>query len=223
MFIPIDRDSRKVLLRHLRRNAQIQSSLIYFAFPKCASEWMRKELRLQWRNIYDANDWAKCDIAYCHVQPSRFLQEKCVNVDGVIMFTIVRNTYDRLASAWRYGVAQKHSYALGRTFKEFITWIYEHRDDLTMLPFCWMYLPMDVYFGRELLDKIRVFQMDKLDELTAFLKGNYGISVNTGNIVNKTLYDVDIVYDSEMMHMVYAVYSYEIDKFGYSCKNAMKI
>jgi hypothetical protein len=196
--------------------------LVYFAFPKCASEWMRKELGLWWRNIYDKNDWSKCDIDYCHIQPSRFLHEKRIHVNRrIVMFTIIRNTYDRLVSAWRYGIAEKHEYAASRTFREFIEWIYENRDRLTELQCCWMYLPMDVYFGGDILGRMRVFQMDDLGALAVFLKDGYGISVNVDNVVNKSKKDADAVYDVEMLAMVREVYSYEIERFGYVCGNVV--
>lgn len=196
--------------------------LVYFAFPKCASEWARKEMKLWWRNKYDKNDWSKCEIDYCHVQPSRFLKDKRIRLDGnVIAFTIVRNTFDRLASAWKYGVVEKLDYATGKTFREFIVWIYENRDRLTELPYCWMFLPMDVYFGKEVLEKLRVFQMDNMEELAAFLKDGYGICVNVDQYVNRTADKKNIddvekpVYDSEIIEMVKQVYSYEIEKYRY--------
>lgn len=199
-----------------------RTDLVYFAFPKCASEWMRKELDLWWRNIYNVDDWAKCDIDYCHIQPSRFLREKDVNLENAVIFTIVRNTYDRLASAWRYGVAEKHAYAAEKTFKQFIGDIYANRDDLTKMQHCWMFLPLDVYFGKDLIEKVRVFHIDKLEELECFLKDGYGLVVNKDNIVNKTGHQAATMYDQEMVDMVNQVFKYEIERFGYTCNHVLK-
>lgn len=192
----------------------VNSTLIYFAFPKCASEWMRYQLGLEWNDLHDIHDWSKCDLHYCHVQPQRFIRE-CGVRDDATLITIVRNTYDRLASAYAYGSAKSLAYATG-TFREFIERIHAHRHDLASLPMAWMYLPVNEFFG-DLTERIKFFQMDNLGELAHFLQGQ-GVrpQIDTGYKINQTPRDNHgCVYDEDMVRMVQEVYAYELQTFGY--------
>lgn len=194
---------------------QNRRDLIYFAYPKCASEWMREKLNLEWKNIYDENDWSLCDLTYCHVQPMRFLNEHGIDPSKATMITIFRNTYDRLYSCYVYGKTKELDYVKDMTFDQFVRWIYDNRHNLLRLPFCWMFIRVDQYFG-ELIDKIHFFHMEDLPELTRFLKENYDISIDSSEKVNATKHGSYIgCYDAEMIEMVNEVYRYEITRFGY--------
>ena len=187
-------------------------ALVYFAFPKCASEWMRYQLNLQWNNIH-GDGWDDCDIQYCHVRPSRFVQYHALT-GGVTLVSIVRNTYDRLHSSYAYARHMGMSYAKG-SFKEFVQIIFDHRGDLLSLPFAWMYLPVDLYF-EGVLDRTHFFQLEQLDSVAQFL-GEHGIAVDLHRVnvtPNRREYRLD--YDEEMIRQVQEVYAYELQRFGYT-------
>lgn len=190
--------------------------LVYFAFPKCASEWMRNHLQLEWNNIFDDMDWSICDLNYCHVKPSRFIHETQLDVKNTTIFTIVRNTYDRLYSSWKYGHSRGLVYAKDLSFKEFIDMIYSHRDTFFELPLAWMYMPLDMYFGSDLIPYVHFYQMDQLQELADFLENSFNLNVDPKNIINQSQYDSEEKYDEDMLAKVKELYSYEIERFGYT-------
>jgi len=159
---------------------------IYFAFPKCASEWVRNAYQLFWQNSYESHNWDACPLSYCHVRPSRFV---AAHGDDVPLFTIVRNTHSRLASAWLYGKTHNYGYALSfPKFPDFVRAVCEvatrtrkfrdfememNRQVMLRRPLwpqeaaegsdgamAWMYMPVDMYF-ETLLPKITMFVMEE--------------------------------------------------------------
>ena len=186
--------------------------LIYFAFPKCGSELMRKHLALTWDNKY-ANKWDDCSLLYCHVRPSRAVA--CPEFAGMQMFTVVRNTYARLVSSYNYLLVQR--LIKNTSFDAFIESIaIASRDGkFESLPFCWMFAPFDLYFDG-VIDRMRVFQLDALDEVDAFLSP-FGVASVPRKVVNsrphapfRTFYS-----NPKTVTTVELVYAYEIERFGY--------
>lgn len=189
--------------------------LVFFAFPKCASEWVRNTLKLECGNHYDINNWEKCASDYCHVEPSRYVREHNIDINSVTMFAIVRNPYERLLSCYIYGVSQHLPYARDHTFYDFIKTIYDSRENLRRLPMHWMYLPVEQYFG-QLTNTVRFFQMENLSQLCDFLKNNYDIDMDSSKKMNTTKHnDYHTYYNESMIYMVHEVYRYEINRFGY--------
>lgn len=200
----------------------VTASVLYFAFPKCASEWMRCQLNMQinreWNNRYDVHDWSQCDIQYCHAQPERFIREFDVPKDATLI-TIVRNTYDRLRSAYAYGLSHGYPYVTdNETFKQFIEKIHCHRHDLKSLPMAWMYLPVNEYFG-DLVERVRFFQMDNLQELANFMEHNTHVRTDPDMVINSTYHQYKYEYDEDMVRMVQEVYRYELQRFKYEIES----
>jgi hypothetical protein len=101
-----------------------------------------------------------------------------------------------------------------KTFEEFIYTIYENRDNLEKLPMCWMFMPFEKYF-EGVLDRLMIFQMTELEKVENLLS-RYGVSLDTSKKVNTSKHDhYSTYYTSEMERMIYEVYKYEIDRFGY--------
>lgn len=112
----------------LLRNRRGEVRVVYFAFPKCASEWMRHVYGIPWIHAYHPNDWQRCHPQYCHLPPARLLRSLSLPTctGHPPMISIVRNTYARLASAWRFGVAHGFGYALAfDSFERFVEAICE--------------------------------------------------------------------------------------------------
>lgn len=190
------------------------TNMIYFAFPKCASKWMQQELRLRPNNKYKPMLWDGCDMKYYHVRPLRYIQYHNVDRSKFTMFTIVRNTYDRLVSAWAYGVAT-NTYAKGMTFAEFIEYLYVHRNNLLTLPYCWMFLPVEVYFDGVLQD-IQFFHMENLADCAAYFRDKYKMRLRD-RVVNATKHQpYETYYTPKLVNMVKEIYGYEIERFGYA-------
>lgn len=188
--------------------------LIYFAFPKCASEWMRRELRLRPNNKFSPNGWHYCHIGYAHVQPRRWLAEHQIDPSQARMFTIVRNTYARLVSAYAYGRKVGLPYAKDKSFSEFIDMIYEHRHCFTDLPYSWMYMPFETYF-EGVQDQVEVYFVEDLSLLIDFFHTQYGKKLKN-YVVNRTPHDpVASFYDETTLPKVQEVYAYELHRFHF--------
>lgn len=208
-----------------------KKTFVYFAFPKCGSEWVRAALNLEWKNNYKENDWDACDMSYCHVRPLRFIKHyahiKCV--------TLVRNTYERLVSAWNYGVQKQFDYVMvyderhknkkkkkrTLTFSEFIDRIYENRENFENIPMFWMILPVERYF-EGVLDRITFFKIEDENNhgsFSCFLKEmgeNPEVLKKEGLPKNSMKHDPHTSYYTDnIKRKVDAVYSYEINRFGY--------
>lgn len=196
-------------------------NLVYFAYPKSASEWMRHALKLLGTGITDKYSqfiWDECDIDYYHVQPKRWISHYG---DTFEYFTVVRNTYARLVSCWRFGIEKNMPYAKGYTrFDLFIRhihrlwsqqgWSHPH------LKMKWMYLPIDIYF-EGVIDKVRLFEMSNLEEVVGWL-ANKGVNTElpAGRIINGSCHrNYEQYYTKDMADLVYNMYKWEIDTFHY--------
>ena len=192
-------------------------NLVYFAFPKSGSELMRMHLNLNfglhWNNAFDPKKWDACSILYCHARPSRTVFAALPSDSDVQqMFTVVRNTYARLVSAYNYILIENKP-----NFDEFIQLIADAvRDNrFESIPLCWMFMPFDLYFAG-VIDQLHVLQLDNFDELDAFLS-TYDIAPIQRKVVNGTLHDDYRTYYTNPLTVsaVQHVYAYEIERFGY--------
>lgn len=193
-----------------------EKKLLYFAYPKCASEFIRKKLLLKWNNDYNERDWNMCSIEYCHVKPLKFIIEKNINIDNYTIFTLVRNPYERILSLWNYFYKRSYDYPwIQRTFKGFVTYIYNNRDDLDLLPLSWMFLPVNKYF-EGIIDHVRFFKVEELDSCINWLSSNYDIHI-TNEKINSSDHDhYSKYYDLDTQKMVSKIYKYEIITFKYT-------
>lgn len=192
-----------------------QHPLVYFAFPKCASEWMRKELGLKkhLNRHLDYYNWNTCGINYGHCKPYRYLQHNNID-DTYTLLTLVRNPFDRLVSCWAYGQKRQRIYS-DKSFAEFIDDIYTHRSSLNELPCSWMYMPFEQYF-EGVIDKVIVFKTENITECISFLKDRFGIEVNN-YAYNTSEHDhYSTYYTDDMRRKVEEVYAWEIQRFGYT-------
>lgn len=193
--------------------------LIYFAFPKCATEWLRRELRLRPNNKFSPNGWEYCHINYTHVKPKTWLDHHQPDTSKFRMFTIVRNTYARLVSAWAYGKKLRLPYAKDKTFAEFIQMIYDKRDHFLNLPYCWMYMPFDMYF-EGVIDNVNVFHVEDLPSFIDFFQSHFQKRLKN-YVVNKTAHDpIDSYYTPDLVEKVNEVYKYEILRFGFTMSSS---
>lgn len=190
-------------------------SLVYFAYPKCASEFMRSRLKLKWNNTYDHRGWEHASIEYCHAKPRLFVEGKCIDINTHDLFTVVRNPFDRLVSLYTYFLERSNDYPwIQRTFKGFVTNIYNNRNNLESLPLYWMLLPVDKYF-EGIIDRVQFFKIEKLGECFDWLSSKHDIFItnektNTSNHNHYSMY-----YDEETRKIVSKIYKYEIVTFGY--------
>ena len=208
------------------------TNISYFAFPKCASELVRAQLKLKPNNKFIYNDWMACDINYCHANPKKYVTylENQEDTPEYIYFTVVRNTFERLVSAWSYlrkcaitvayhpilkwrSTVQNQIFK-DMTFDEFIKRIYENRNNFDVLPMCWMYMPFDKYFDG-VHEKVKVFQISELDKLADFLQA-HNIPFDYSKKINTTVHEhYSKYFTPELIDMVKEVYKWEIDKFEY--------
>lgn len=189
-------------------------NLVYFAFAKSASEWMRRELKLK-KHLFahkDYYNWETCSLDYCHCRPQRYITSKNIG-DKHTLFTIIRNPYPRLVSCWAYGKKREQLYGY-ETFTEFITKIYENKNNLTVLPTCWMYLPFEQYF-ENVLDKLKVFKLENIDECINYLDETHNIQVKN-YICNQSEHEhYSTYYTPDLINKVQEVYAWEIEHFNY--------
>ena len=195
-------------------------NLIYFAFPKCASEFIREELKLDWDNVFDDYVWDKCSDKYCHIRPALFVEKNNVDLRKYTMFTLVRNPFDRLVSSWHFGLKKKSPFFLNyRSFKAFIQDIYDHRNELHTMPYSWMYMPADKYFDG-VFDKVQFFKVENMEECLDWLRTKWGINIQN-RVTNSTHHEhYSKYYDPEMRAMVARMFKYEIVKFGYTFRES---
>lgn len=197
---------------------QNERKAIYFAFPKCASDWVRHAYMLKCNNKFDKVQWHRCDKAYCHVAPEIFLREHGLEPTSVMnyplpMFSTIRNTYDRLASAWQFGVNQRSffNYAtipIHSTFPKFIAsvcakviaarerssnssnssecaMIFEELVREAGADMAWMYMPANLYFN-SVLDQVCFYRSDtELAEFVDHLQVHHNVGIRCGSTTTK--------------------------------------
>ena len=220
-----------------------KKTFVYFAFPKCGSEWVRAALDLVWKNDYKENSWDACDIGYCHVRPLRFLKHYAIDEPEKMIHThikcvtLVRNTYERLVSAWNYGVQKKFDYVMvsdatdknkkkkknrALSFAEFIDRIYENRENFEKIPMFWMILPVERYF-EGVLDRIMFFKIEDENNhgyFSCFLRErgeNPEVLKKEGLPKNSMKHEPHTAYyTDDIKKKVDDIYAYEINRFGYN-------
>lgn len=185
-------------------------NLIYFAFPKCASHWVQYELEIRGNNLFKEK-WNDCDINYCHVNPILYIEKNNIDVNETFMFSIIRNPYERLVSSWIFGKNNNYSY---KTFEEFIYNIENNKNNLLNLPFCWMFLPLDIYFGKY-LDNIKFFKLEELDTFIHFMKEKYNIEIRNYKVNESNHLHYSKYYTKNLINIVENIYNYEIKTFNY--------
>lgn len=191
-----------------------RTNMIYFAFPKCGTKWLQQELRQRGNNRYSPL-WDDCDIGFYHVEPMRFIRTYQIDTSKHVLFTIVRNTYARLVSSWAYGQKVGNSYAKYDTFDRFVEYLYANKNRLRSLPFCWMFLPVDMYF-QGVLDQVMFFQLENLDELIQYVH-EHAKKTLTNRVVNANAHKpYQTYYTPKSKLMVDEMYAYEIERFNYS-------
>jgi hypothetical protein len=188
--------------------------LVYFAYPKCASEWMRRELGLKkhLNRHLDFYNWDTCSINYCHCKPYRFVNDSKLS-DDYSFFTMVRNPYERLVSCWAYSVELDRIYKK-ETFTEFVDYLYSNKDNLHNVPCCWMILPYNQYF-EGVIEKVQVFKVENIQECINYLQENFNIEVrnykcNTSQHDHYTQY-----YTKDTRKKIEEIYAWELERFGY--------
>jgi hypothetical protein len=175
---------------------------------------MRRGLKLtKWNNKFVAADWTRCDPAYCHVRPARFVELHGGLADHTL-FTVVRNPFDRLVSAWAYGAKYEPRMWPGvETFPEFVRMLHANRHDLGRVPMCWMAMPYEAYFAG-VIDRVRVFRMEALDEAAAFVKEALGVELRADVRVNATVHAPwQTYYDDDLRRLVAEMYAWEIARW----------
>jgi hypothetical protein len=187
--------------------------LVYFAYPKCGSQFLREALGLTWDNHYPDN-WQDSSLTYGHCKPSVFVAGHKIDVNNTTMFSVVRNPYDRILSAYFFGAIAGLAYAKDKTFRDFVKHIYDNRHALEQLPFCWMFLPIQEYF-EGVLDHVKFFQMGNMQECLDWLDTSYGIKVTNKRINSLPHAHYSKYYDQATKDMVTVIYAYEIKRFGY--------
>lgn len=188
-------------------------NLVYFAYPKCGSQFLRDALGLTWDNHYP-DDWDLSSPTYGHCKPSAFIAAHGIDVHQTPMFTVVRNPYERVLSAWFFGAMAGLSYAKDITFRAFVKNVYDNRHTLQKLPFCWMFLPIQEYF-EGVIDHVRFFQMENMQECLDWLEASYGIKVVNKKTNSLPHSHYSKYYDQPTKDMVSTIYAYEIERFGY--------
>lgn len=197
--------------------------LIYIAFPKCGSEFIRYSLNLNWVFDCDPEAWDNCPVEYCHARPQRFIKAHNIDFKDYVLFSIVRNPFARLVSCWHFFKFKIGTVLIDRfgTFENFVQEIYNNRRDLNVLPFHWMYLPLDKYC-ESTLDKIKFFKLEEIDKCIEWLDRNYSITIENKK-VNTTDHDhYSAYYTPHMIELVKEVFKYELDRFGYVFEQASK-
>ena len=218
----------------------VTDKIIYFAFPKCASEWLRNVYNLKWNDDHVDNDWDACDLNFCHVRPTRFLNELVYSNKDIFIFSIVRNTFERLVSSYEYGIRKNMEYAKKYdTFASFIENIHNslEKDKNNWMsfqknnPMAWMYMPVDLYFGKDLINKIHFYDIKDLSLIIKDLesKGKYASSdyneIINANVYQKDLYsyyynsDGSAINDSQgrkIIDLINNVFEYEINRWNYN-------
>jgi hypothetical protein len=214
----------------------VTQNLVYFAYPKCASALVRQKLKLCNNNKYVYNDWDACDIEYCHVRPSIYINQQPTATFPIDYFTIIRNTYERLVSAYiymrefqvvrRYHVRRTHfpvdqyqPFKTLSTFADFINMIYTNKDTFETIPMYWMFLPFDKYF-KGLYDnpnmRFHVFDLSDMNTLTLFLQ-SHNIKLDMSKKINTSKHDhYASYYTDDLIAKVNEVYHYEIDKYQFT-------
>ena len=195
------------------------TNLVYFAYPKCGSTLVRKTLGLrenkEWNNFYNARNWEGCNVNYCHRKPALFKFE-----EGDIAFTLIRNPYERLVSAWSFLCKIQSILFRKTTFLEFMRRIdqaWTKDRSLRSLPMSWMYMPFEEYF-KGVDDRIRVFKLDDLATLRDFLyeisRSRYDLPLD--EVANASRHDhYTKVFNDETREIVERVYRHEISRFGF--------
>lgn len=196
------------------------TSLVYFGFPKCGSELMRKELNLKYDNKFSPKDWNACSLKYCHVKPSIHIS-KLGNINQ-IYFTIVRNTYERLVSSWNFLKHKApHRVYDKLSFEQFIGLIYENKNSFHLMTLCWMFMPFEMYFDK-VENNLTIFQLDDLHSVNEFLTSHGANPINTNKRINELSHDhYSTYYNDDLLKKVREVYAYEIEKFGYEFSKPM--
>ncbi len=186
-------------------------NLVYFGFPKCASHWVQYELDIRGNNIF-SEMWDDCDIDYCHVKPSKYIQEKNIDIHNTLLISIIRNPFDRLVSSWIFG--QKNFYSCNKTFEEFIYYINDNKNNLENIPFCWMFLPLEIYFGKY-INNIKFFKIEELHEFINFIKNKYNIEIKNYKVNETNHLHYSKYYNDNLIDIVKEIYNYEITRFNY--------
>ena len=193
---------------------------MYFAFPKCGSEMMRENLNLKrdenWINDYNPENWDACPLLYCHARPSRIVASLESSETDIQMFTLTRNVYARLVSAYNYLIIDDY-FDTNMTFDMFIQNIASavQNNRFESIPMCWMFAPFDLYFAG-VIDQIKVFQLDDLDAVDAFLS-IYNIEPLSREVINSKSHDDYRTFytNPEIILAVQSIFAYEIERFGY--------
>lgn len=200
--------------------------LVYFAFPKCASELLRSKLPVRHDGPEcDWYDWSKSDLHYCHCQPRKFI-EHLDHWDQFTFFSIIRNPFDRLVSAWSYG--REHMIERNVTewyappsFEAFIHRIDENltKGTFSKLSCNWMYMPVDMYF-EGVIDYIKFFKLeeDGISACSRWLEDNYNIvALKNAEKTNTSKHNhYRTYYNKTLRAIVEKHYKYELDRFGYT-------
>jgi hypothetical protein len=195
---------------------RVKDHLYYFATPRCASEFFRFHLDLEWDNEYDPFYWLNSSINYCHVQPARYVAHHNLTAEDE-MFSLVRNPFDKIVSTWTYGTKHGLEYAKGRSFPRFVQYMYENRNaPLDSLPMTWMHMSACNYFG-DVIDSVRFFDFRQIGDCCAWLSRKHGIRIESTEKINSTVHDhYSAYYDEHTKTLVHNLYRDDIDRFGFS-------
>jgi hypothetical protein len=199
--------------------------LVYFAYPKCGSEFMRAKLHLFWDNNFDPYNWDVCSMFYCHCRPQRFL--RLHGPGPCTMFSVVRNPFERVVSLWAYGSRHKLPFAQDRSFSRFVEHIYDCRNaDIGATPMAWMHMSAHQYFG-DLMNEVHIFKLENLQACLDWLTEQHGLAVRNDGKINQTPLDqhYSLYYDEKSRWMVARLFQDDLQRFGYrfeSGKNASR-
>lgn len=191
--------------------------LVYFAFPKCGSEFIRYSLNLNWIIESDPYDWDNCSINYCHIRPNRFISENKINIKEHVIFSIVRNPFERLVSCWHFFILRLGTILSDRfgTFENFVNEIYNHKNDMSSLPCYWFYMPMENYFDG-ILNDVLFFKLENISQCIDWLQENFSIEIENKKINVSSHDHYSTYYTPEMIEKVNIVFNYELARFDYT-------
>lgn len=191
--------------------------LVYFAFPKCGSEFIRYSLNLNWVLDCDPLDWESGAIEYCHIRPQRFVEAYNLDWNVYKLFTIVRNPFERLVSCWHFFNLNIGPLLTDRfdTFDNFIREIYNYKHDMSSLPCHWFYMPLERYFDG-VLNNVTFFKLENINQCIDWLRKNYSIDIENKKVNTSTHDHYSTYYSPYMVELVKDMYKYEIEKFDYT-------
>ena len=207
-----------------------ERKIIFFPYPKCASSTIRDQLRRQskkcgeihdwfsWAEINKTSDENKIAYKWKEMVPSlettfALLKKHGHNPDDFTKFTIVRNPYNLMVSAWLYA-SQKQDFR--GSFPEWVDIIYANKK-LDKLPFrrgqmyyyCWT---LDEVCSVENLHKITFVKMEEL-KTNEFIKEKF----NGLPFLNKSVSQRDYMsyYTTELLEKVNEMYHQHFERFDY--------